>query len=178
VMGFSRGGTATQVASFESIRSGLFGKDSNLMFAGHIEFYGGCAATGKTTGKPILMLSGGAEDYQPAANCQYVHDIMKAQGANIAIKIYPGAYHGFDVDFKVAYRPNVQTASKCVVIRDADTDMAYIKDSATPLTPVSDQEADKATCGPGKGAHSGRDEAAARQSRIDVATFVRTNLLN
>lgn len=172
VMGFSRGGTATQIASFESIRIGLFGKDSNQMFAGHIAFYGGCAIAGKTTGKPILMLSGEAEDYQPAANCIYVKEIMASLGANIAIKTYPGAYHGFDTDLKVAYRPNVQTASKCVVIKNIDADTAYAKDSPSPLTPMSEQDAEKFTCGPGKGAHSGNNSEAARKSKEDVRQFV------
>ena len=67
--------------------------------------------------------------------------------------------------------PEDSLSSRCIVIRDADTDVAYIKDSATPMVPVSPQEDDKANCGPGKGSHSGDNSDAARKSREEVKQF-------
>ena len=69
-------------------------------FAAAIAVYpGGCASlTKEQVIRPVLVLIGGADDWTPAATCVQMVDAMKAKGADISIKVYPGAYHYFDVE--------------------------------------------------------------------------------
>jgi dienelactone hydrolase len=48
--------------------------------------------------RPLLILIGGADDWTPAADCQEMATVMNARGANVAIVVYPGAFHYFDVE--------------------------------------------------------------------------------
>jgi dienelactone hydrolase len=46
---------------------------------------------------PLLILSGGADDWTPAADCKR---LANAGGAAPEVVVYPGALHGFDVERK------------------------------------------------------------------------------
>jgi dienelactone hydrolase len=71
---------------------------------------------------PLLILSGEVDDWCPAALCQKNMPSGKAI-QEITLKVYPGAYHGFDmegIDFKVQglrvlYNPEALTDSKIQV---------------------------------------------------------------
>jgi len=69
-------------------------------FAAAIGVYpGGCASlTKEQVIRPVLVLIGGADDWTPAATCMQMVDAMKGRGSDISIKVYPGAYHYFDVE--------------------------------------------------------------------------------
>jgi len=178
IMGFSRGGRAAQFSSFDTARKGVLGKDSQLMYAAHLAFYGGCSEVAKTTGKPIIMYDGAADDYVPATDCTYVKDILNAQGANIEQIIYPGAYHGFDTENKVMWLPEVQRLSKCIVIRDFDTGLRYARASPNPMVPMTTEESKPYSCPAGLGAHAGEDISARSKNREDVKQFVTRYLKN
>jgi dienelactone hydrolase len=69
-------------------------------FAAAIGFYpGGCASlTEQQIIRPALVLIGAADDWTPAAACERMVEAMRARGADVAITVYPGAYHYFDVE--------------------------------------------------------------------------------
>jgi dienelactone hydrolase len=62
---------------------------------------------------PLYILVGGQDDWTPAPPCVELAGRARARGAPIAIKVYPGAHHGFDTPaMPVRYRPEVRNQSK------------------------------------------------------------------
>ena len=98
VMGFSKGGTAALGTAFEPYRR-RFGLGPDLRFRVHATAYPWCGLqfrTIATTGAPILMLLGEADDYTRAPPCiDYAGRIAQA-GGTVRTMVYPGAGHGFD----------------------------------------------------------------------------------
>lgn len=178
VMGFSKGGTSAQVASFKVMNELVLGKDSPLQFAGHLAFYGGCTAAARTTGAPILMLVGEAEDYIPLANCRHAYELMKVKGADIKLVTYPGAHHGFDTGNKIVFHPNFQTTAACRSVEDFDSGKFYVPNSANPMQAVGRDDMLRYPCDrQRRGAHTGGNPAAARAAKDEVTSFVKTYLL-
>jgi dienelactone hydrolase len=59
---------------------------------------GGCSSLVKERAiRPLLVLIGAADDWTPAARCGEMVTAMRSRGADVAIVVYPGAYHYFDV---------------------------------------------------------------------------------
>jgi dienelactone hydrolase len=87
-------------------------------FRSAVAFYPGCrtltrAKTPYRPYAPLLILSGEADDWTPAAPCAQLVDIAKDQGAPADIVVYPGAHHSFDrINLPVRYRPNVRNLNK------------------------------------------------------------------
>lgn len=176
VMGFSKGGTSAEVAAFKLTNELVLGKDSPVQFAGHIAFYGGCYATARTTGAPILMLIGEAEDYLPAANCRHTVALLKMGGANVKLVTYPGAYHGFDTGNKLVRHPNLQNTPSCKAVADYDTGQFYLPNGADPMKGVPAAEMLRQRCESERGAHAGGNDAAAQAAKDEVNSFVKSYL--
>jgi dienelactone hydrolase len=54
---------------------------------------------------PTLILIGGADDLAPADRCRELVAHARPEGAPIALTIYPGAFHAFDV---AQFQPGVR----------------------------------------------------------------------
>jgi dienelactone hydrolase len=54
---------------------------------------------------PLLILIGENDDWTPAEPCRRLTEISRQAGYPVAIKVYPGAYHGFDSNNPVRYDP-------------------------------------------------------------------------
>ena len=176
VMGFSKGGTSAEVAAFKLTNDLVLGKDNPVQFAGHIAFYGGCYATARTTGAPILMLIGEAEDYLPAANCKHTAALLKQGGAHVKLVTYPGAYHGFDTGNRLVRHPKLQNTPSCRAVADYDTGQFYLPNGADPMQGVPAAEMQRHPCTSERGAHAGGNEAAARAAKEEVNRFVKAHL--
>jgi len=99
LLGFSKGGVAALYAAMAEIAEDAAPKGRR--FAGHAAFYPWCGlvlARPVTTGAPVLILAGGADDVAPPALCQdRVGEIRRADaGADVRLHVYPGARHAFD----------------------------------------------------------------------------------
>jgi dienelactone hydrolase len=111
LLGWSNGGTGTLYAMRLERRL-------EPAFRAAVAFYPGCrtlsrAKTPYQPYAPLLILSGGADDWTPAVPCADLVDIAKGRGAAAEIVIYPGAHHSFDrVNLPVRYRPNVRNLNK------------------------------------------------------------------
>ena len=111
LLGWSNGGTGTLYAMRPTSRI-------EPAFRAAVAFYPGCRtlSRARTPYQPyaaLLILSGGADDWTPAAPCAQLIDIAKGQGAPADIIVYPGAHHSFDrVNLPVRYRPNVRNLNK------------------------------------------------------------------
>lgn len=128
VIGFSRGAFAAAASSFENVRAAVLGADSRLRFGLHVAYYGGCNAVGTTTGAPIAIFIGTADDYVTAETCTANVEALRAKGANVDFTVYQGAHHGFDlVKDRDMYRPQVQNYRGCVLNQNLD-DLTYSAD--------------------------------------------------
>lgn len=117
VMGFSKGAVAAVYSSNERFRK-LHGP-SKVKFAAHIGLYTPCnvryAQDDKTSGAPIRMFHGIADDYVSIEPCREYAARLKKAGADVALTEYPDAHHAYDV-FTITQPikfPQAQTARHC-----------------------------------------------------------------
>jgi dienelactone hydrolase len=98
VMGFSWGGPAGLYSSLERFTNMY--APSTAQFAAHIVVYPGCDTTfhddTKTTGKPIRLFHGAADDWTPVAPCRDYVKRLKSAGADVALTELPDALHAYD----------------------------------------------------------------------------------
>ncbi|MBN9491613.1 MAG: dienelactone hydrolase family protein [Alphaproteobacteria bacterium] len=121
IAGFSKGAGSTLMAAQIAERNAA-GVPSNLKYIFHVAFYPSCAVQPyrpRTTGAPIVMLLGGADTYVGAEPCETYGQALRAEGANIDIKVFPGAPHGFD-SAEAGSDPRGQNTSQCVYQQQAN----------------------------------------------------------
>ena len=98
MMGFSRGGQAALFSSLQRFND-MWNK-SGVVFAAHIPFYADCGTSYMseeiTTGKPIQMHHGKADDYNPLAPCKVYVEKLKKSSQNVDLFEYDFASHTFD----------------------------------------------------------------------------------
>jgi len=98
--GFSYGAMATMYALYAQIADKL--APDGLRFAGHVAFYGPCIgrfADSRTTGAPLLMLLGGADEITDQSRCAEIAADMRAGGSRVHIVVYQGGLHQWDGGF-------------------------------------------------------------------------------
>jgi dienelactone hydrolase len=117
VMGFSKGAVAAVYSSNERFRK-LHGS-GQAQFSAHIGLYTPCntqfSEDEKTSGKPIRLFHGAADDYVAVAPCREYVERLKQAGADVTLTEYPGAYHAYDMitirqQIKI---PTAQTTRNC-----------------------------------------------------------------
>ncbi|RJF78137.1 carboxymethylenebutenolidase [Azospirillum cavernae] len=98
LMGFSRGGQAAFYASLARFHA-LWNR-SGAEFAGYIPFYPDCATRYiddlKPVARPIHLIHGAADDYNPLRTCAAQVERLQKAGAAVTLTSYPDAHHGFD----------------------------------------------------------------------------------
>jgi dienelactone hydrolase len=110
LLGWSNGGSGTLYTLRESRPNGGF--------RAGVAFYPGCRALSQSKTPyrpyaPLLVLSGGADDWTPAGPCVELTKIAKNQDASMEIVTYPGAHHSFDrLNSPVRFRPNVRNPNQ------------------------------------------------------------------
>jgi len=135
-MGFSKGAVAAVYSSNERFRK-LYAA-ANAQFAAHIGLYTPCNTTyrddDKTTGKPIRLFHGIADDYVSIVPCRAYVERLKGAGADATLTEYPDAYHAYDAFLlKEPLRlPQAQTGRNCLVkegengvVLNAKTEIAF-----------------------------------------------------
>ncbi|HEV8437636.1 MAG TPA: dienelactone hydrolase family protein [Methylomirabilota bacterium] len=84
-------------------------------FAAAIGVYpGGCfSLVNQQVIRPLLVLSGGADDWTSPIECAEMVSAMRSRGADASIVVYPGAYHYFDVEGRrLEVLPDVENDDK------------------------------------------------------------------
>ena len=98
LMGFSRGGQATLYASENRFQKAW--NHSGLEFAAYVPFYPDCHTVYQNdtdvANRPIRILHGTADDYNPAPPCKAFVTRLKTAGHDVELIDYPGAQHSFD----------------------------------------------------------------------------------
>lgn len=123
VMGMSKGGSVALEAADARTQQGR-------SFAVYIPFYPGCTMQYRNPRMkgPMLMLIGENDDYTGIKSCVEYVERIRAAGASVELKTYPGAHHGFDGDtsnFRETWVPRAQNYRDCVI---------YIEDDRRTLT--------------------------------------------
>ncbi|MCQ4160730.1 dienelactone hydrolase family protein [Roseomonas sp. GC11] len=119
LIGFSRGGQAAFYASLARFHQ-LWNR-SGAEFAAYIPFYPDCATRyiddTRPVAKPIRLIHGEADDYNPLRTCAAQAERLKAAGVDITVTTYPGAHHGFDTPLSNApvVATNSQTVRDCSI---------------------------------------------------------------
>ncbi|MCC8983317.1 dienelactone hydrolase family protein [Bradyrhizobium acaciae] len=101
VLGFSQGATLALLA----VERGQIERSSKDKFRAAIGFYPPCGGVKGSMTVPTLILIGELDDWAPANACRNLAEGRddwgmardKDNGIPIAITVYPGAYHDFDV---------------------------------------------------------------------------------
>jgi len=175
VMGFSRGGQVALFSALEPFRRAVLGDGPR--FALHIAFYPGCSVPyipRAVSPAPIAMLLGSDDNYTPAAHCLRYAEQLRALGAAVETRVFPGAQHGFDSPVAPRFMAEAQTARNCRI------DIL--------LEPVSGRLWDDGTVLPARrigehlrgcmerGASFGGDPAALAAAEAEVARLLATHL--
>ncbi len=170
MMGFSRGGQATLFASLQRFND--VWNRSGVQFAAHIPFYADCAtryiSDEQTTGKPIRLHHGKADDYNPLAPCRNYVERLKASHQDVELFEYDVGPHGFDSPLG-AIPPSVskdaQTVRACRIVETSkgvltniQTNQAFsYADACVELNP-----------------HVGRDDDATLKATLEIDRFLKT----
>jgi dienelactone hydrolase len=108
VLGWSHGGAAALISSstrfIDAVHPDVGGYEAA------IALYPACGAfQDGPVAAPLLMLLGGADDWQPPAHCVERGTALQSAGAPVEFKVYPGATHSFDTPRRARTRnvPNI-----------------------------------------------------------------------
>ena len=117
IMGFSKGAVAAVYSSNERFRK-VYGP-ANIQFAAHIGLYTPCNVRfnddDKTSGKPIRLFHGIADDYVSIEPCRDYVTRLKTAGASAVLTEYPDAHHAYDAFMlkQPVKFPDGQTTRRC-----------------------------------------------------------------
>lgn len=168
LIGFSRGGQAAFYASLERFHQ--MWNRSGIGFAGYIPFYADCSTRyiddTKPVKRPIRLVHGDADDYNPLRTCAAQAERLKAAGTDITVTTYPGAHHGFDIPTMDApvVSAAAQTVRNCRIEEREPGSLVNAETNA----PFSYQDA----CVQ-KGPNVGGDPAGRAASRVAVVEMVK-----
>jgi dienelactone hydrolase len=126
VMGFSRGGQSALYSAMKRLY-GTLGPSDGLEFAAHIALYPDCMTTYRAdvevVDKPIRILHGAADNYNPVAPCRAYRDRLTTAQKDVKLIEYPNAYHVFDspaLRTPIVLSAAVTTRS-CQLVESADS---------------------------------------------------------
>ena len=168
--GFSWGGMATTYALYAQLADAM--APPGLRFAGHIAFYAPCIArfaNSRTTGAPLLMLYGTADELIRPDRCAEIAADLRAGGSTVTVTAYPGAVHQWDGRLHRRLIGRNLSGCRFRVARDGT-----VRDARTwlPMTGPLLRGAILALCVSRRPYPIGRDDSVRVQSNRDVGRFL------
>lgn len=117
LLGWSNGGSTVLASSNTRHPEVRVALDKGPRLRAVVAFYPGCEADlkrGYAPAAPLLMLSGGSDDWTAAPPCEALaaQAHLVTGDAKPQIKVYPGAFHGFDSLAPVRLRADVPNGVK------------------------------------------------------------------
>jgi dienelactone hydrolase len=172
LMGFSRGGQAALYASLK--RFHRLWNTSGVEFAAYVPFYPDCMTTydsdTETADRPIRIVQGTVDDYNPVAPCKAYVARLRAAGRDAVLTEYPNAPHAFDnplAPVPPAVSKESQSVRNCRIKEDA---AGTLINTAT-AQPFSYKDACVAL-----GPHLGYDAEATQAAKQAVTDLLRSTL--
>ncbi len=92
VIGFSHGGWAV----LKAVLTGVVAQAHAKPFIAGVAFYPGCDPPDSPLATDTLILIGDSDDWAPPQRCIRWRDVAQVNGHVLAMRLYPGALHGFD----------------------------------------------------------------------------------
>lgn len=135
LMGFSRGGQAAFYAALERFHK-LWNR-SGADFAAYLPFYPDCATRyiddTKPVARPIRLVHGEADDYNPLRTCAAQAERLKQAGADVTLTTYPNAHHGFDTPLSdgPVVAASAQTVRECSIEEQAPGQLINVATGTT-----------------------------------------------
>jgi dienelactone hydrolase len=171
IVGYSSGGVVSLLSTDEKIRKIL--ARSNNKFAASVNIYPGVIfvfANPTPTKAPVLFLLGEIDDIVPMGKVLEYAERLKKAGGDVQTKVYPGAYHGFDIP---------PTRGRRVTSVDNDSNCQFeIQDNGNFIDPKNgeifserDWVSHEKSCITNNGMMSARDSAAANEYLKDTIDF-------
>lgn len=118
IIGFSRGAHL----AYEAANGGSKVSDA-VRYAAHVALYPTCDVLGvgaQGLSAPVLLLLGELDTLAPYVPCELLADRAHERNSSIQIKVYKGAYHGWDGDYTGDYlQPSIKRTYRLQV--DAHT---------------------------------------------------------
>ena len=100
VLGQSMGGSSV----LNAVDHDMFAQYLTERFRAAVAYYPVCALPGRMMTAPTMILIGEADDWTPADRCREMIAKAHPDGAPIALTVYPGAHHAFDVAWLQPWR--------------------------------------------------------------------------
>lgn len=168
VMGFSKGAVAAVYSS--NVRFQQLHGPATATFAAHIGLYTPCNIEWRddtrTSGAPIRMHHGIADDYVSIVPCRGYAERLKSAGADVILAEYPDAHHAYD-NFTLgapAASPRAQTTRNCW-LKEGDKGAILNGKTGKPYAIASDPCVET-------GPHVGYNAAAHQATLAAVKTFL------
>lgn len=170
LVGFSYGGMASLYAAHAQMAEVFAPRGGR--FAAHVAYYAPCIARFErrdTTGAPILMMMGGADEITDPERCAETAADLRAGGSEVETRTFPGAVHQWDGGFgRWRARYNLAACSLTVDSEGAVSDgRTYL-----PMTGPLSRKIILALCVDDGGYLIGRDEAVRARSNAEVGRFL------
>ncbi|HEY0182525.1 MAG TPA: dienelactone hydrolase family protein [Rhodopila sp.] len=168
--GFSYGGMATEYAMYAQIADALSPRGPR--FAGHVAFYAPCIARfddNRTTGAPLLMLYGSADELIRPDRCARVAEDLRAGGSDVRIIAYPGAVHQWDGGMQRRLIGRQLAGCRFRVARDGSV---WDRNTLLPMTGPFLRKIILGLCTGSRPYPIGRDDAVREQSNRDFGAFL------
>jgi dienelactone hydrolase len=138
VLGQSMGGQAVLYAVDRDLQAQYF----EQRFRAAIVYYPGCGIPAALMTAPTLVLTGEADDWNRAERCREMVAHSPPDGPKIALTVYPGAYHAFDV---AEFKPGIRFLGHWLEYNEPAARDAEQKVRAFLAANLGDKSADKAS---------------------------------
>ncbi len=175
IMGGSKGGGVATYVAWNPITKGIAGNNS---FAAFIPLYPPCVRFEKKdmSKAPMLMMLGSRDNWTGVEDClTSVKELQAAGFDNINVKVYEGAYHGFDDDKPIRTYNDGYSFTRCRFVIKADGTTVETKSGKSLDTPSNRKAAVRGCIS--KGVTLGGNFVM-KQATADVREFVKQALLN
>ena len=118
VTGFSMGAANALYSMFEPAVEHILGKDGPR-FSAYAAFYAGCSfdfEDFRVEGSPVLIMMGELDESMSVPRCQALVEKLRAKHVDVALKVYPGAGHGWELPYPAQFNPTAVVTKDCEML--------------------------------------------------------------
>lgn len=173
VTGFSLGAGSTLYMMFEPVIENVLGEDGPR-FSAYAMFYGGCRVDFddfRVEGSPLLIMMGEQDESMSIPACQEFQRRLQGLGVDVELVVYEGAGHGWDNPYPQHFSEGSVVMRDCLMLWTTDgetieTTTGHSMDNAIGAMLAMNG------CGHSEGYTIGHNQAADKQSLLDLKRFL------